>query len=193
MFTGVIHHIGTISACEKSGDWKIAISHDMDDTNVRIGDSVACNGACMTVIDKKPGRFTIQVSAESLKRTAPRWDVKQSVHLERPLRMGDTLDGHMVTGHVDGLATIISILPVNDSHRVELEAPAELAKFIASKGSVTLDGVSLTVNEVAGNRFTVNLIPHTWQVTHFHERVPGDTLNLEIDLIARYTARLLGK
>ncbi|MDX2074152.1 MAG: riboflavin synthase [Alphaproteobacteria bacterium] len=193
MFTGVIRHFGTVERCEKSGDWTIAVACDMPMGELRPGDSVACNGCCLTVTDMKGETFTANLSAETLRCTAPRWEAGSRLHLERAMRLGEALDGHMVSGHVDGLATLIEITPEKDSHRLELEAPAELAKFIAAKGSVALDGVSLTVNEVSGNRFTVNIIPHTWSVTGFRERNIGDMLNLEIDLIARYVGRLLGK
>jgi riboflavin synthase len=192
VFTGVIHHFGKVEKCAKSGDLRVTISHDFPD-KLRIGDSVSCNGACLTVVDEKPGIFAADISDETLRCTAPRWEAGNRLHLERALRLSDSLDGHLVTGHVDGLAKIINISKGGDSHRLSLEAPAEFAKFIAAKGSVTLDGVSLTVNEVTRSNFTVNIIPHTWQVTTFRERLVGDMLNLEIDLIARYTARLLGK
>lgn len=190
MFTGVIHHTGKIIACEKQGDWRITVACNVGD--VKIGDSIACNGCCLTVINIADA-LTFSVSHETLRCTAPRWEVGDTLHLERAMKLGDTLDGHMVSGHVDGLTTLLSITPEKDSHKLEFEAPAELARFIAAKGSVTLDGISLTVNEVNGNRFTVNIIPHTWQVTTFQERNICDTLNLEIDLIARYVGRLLGK
>ncbi len=193
MFTGVIHHFGTIIACEKSGDWRITVAHDLPEADLRIGDSIACNGACLTVIEKTPGHFAATLSAETLACTAPRWNLGERLHLERSLRLGETLDGHMVSGHVDGLATLRAITAHADSRVLELEAPEAFSRFIAAKGSVTLNGVSLTVNQVAGNRFFVNIIPHTWGVTNFHARTVGDTLNLEIDLIARYVARLLGK
>ena len=198
MFTGVIHHMGTIEACDKSGDWRITVASDLPADDLRVGDSVACNGCCLTIIDlpstKHQALSTLlfSLSPETLACTAPRWEVGNTLHLERALRLGDTLDGHMVSGHVDGLATLIAIAPEKDSHRLEFEAPKELAKFIAAKGSVTVDGISLTVNTVEGNRFTVNVIPHTWEVTTFRERAIGDRLNLEIDLIARYVQRLLG-
>lgn len=211
MFTGVIHHIGKIVTCEKQGDWRITVESDLPVGELNVGDSIACNGCCLTVIACHPagwrdqeslksptpqqvrGDITFSLSPETLRCTAPRWDAGTKLHLERAMKLGDTLDGHMVSGHVDGLATLISISPEKDSHKLELEAPAETAKFIAEKGSVTLDGISLTVNEVNDNRFTVNIIPHTWQATNFHTHKVGDTLNLEIDLIARYVGRLLGK
>ena len=192
MFTGVIHHLGTITEAQQQGDLTLTIAHDFG-APLTIGESIACNGACLTVISSSlipHPTFTTQLSAETLTHTAPRWKVGDKLHLERAMRLGDALDGHLVTGHVDGLATLISVTQEGGSHRLTLEAPDSLARFIAAKGSVTLDGISLTVNEVEGNRFGVNLIPHTWQVTTFAQRKPGDTLNLEIDLIARYVARL---
>lgn len=193
MFTGVIHHIGTIMSAEKKGDLVLTIRHSMKQDDVRIGDSIACNGCCLTVIDKKADIFSASLSEETLRCTASRWKKGDRVHLERALRMGDTLDGHMVSGHVDGLATILSIIPEAGSYRLEFEVSQALAAFIAAKGSVTLDGISLTVNSVNNNHFSVNIIPHTWEVTTFRERQIGDTLNLEIDLIARYVARLMEK
>lgn len=190
MFTGVIHHTGSIIAREERGDLRITVACDMED--IKIGDSVACNGCCLTVVDLSDG-LSFSLSPETLRCTAPRWDVGAKLHLERAMRLGDTLDGHLVSGHVDGLAKLLTITREQESHQLEFEAPTALAKFIAEKGSVALDGISLTVNNVAGSRFTVNMIPHTWEVTCFHERKIGDMLNLEIDLIARYVGRLLGK
>lgn len=191
MFTGVIHHIGTITKAEKNGDLQLTIAHDFSD--LKIGESIACNGACLTVTAFDTKSFTTQLSDETLRCTAPRWNVGDKLHLERALRMGDALDGHMVSGHVDGLATIKSITPASGSYTLTCEAPTALAKFIAEKGSITLDGISLTVNRVDGNQFSVNIIPHTWAVTTLSARKSGDALNLEIDLIARYAARLVGK
>ena len=155
------------------------------------GDSIACNGACLTVTEVHKDGFSTVLSDETLRCTAPRWNVGDTLHLEQAARLGDRLDGHLVSGHVDGLARITAITPAAESHTVELEAPPHLAKMIASKGSVTLDGVSLTVNTISGQRFTVNIIPHTWAVTSFSHRAIGDTINFEIDLIARYVARLM--
>lgn len=192
MFTGVIHHFGKITACDKAGDWRITVEHDLPDKDIKTGDSIACNGCCLTVIEKSGGRFSAQLSQETLDCTAANWDVGATLHLERAMRLGETLDGHMVSGHVDGLATLLSIAAEKDSHRLEFEAPQELSRFIAAKGSVALNGVSLTVNRVSSQRFTVNVIPHTWKVTGFSDLRAGDKVNLEIDLIARYAARLLG-
>jgi riboflavin synthase len=189
MFTGIINAIGTIEAAHKQGDLRVVVSCTWKD--LRIGESVAVSGACLTVVDAAHASF--DVSAETLARTTSRWNVGDKVNLERALKMGDALDGHMVTGHVDGIAKIISIQPDGDSHTLLLEAPAPFSRFIAEKGSVTLDGISLTVNKVEGAKFWVNIIPHTWAATTLHERKAGDMLNLEIDMIARYVARLMAK
>ncbi len=191
MFSGIITHLGTISAAEKKGDTRITVSCALAD--YRLGESIAINGACMTVVAFDAGSFSVDVSDESLSRTAPRWQVGQKVNLERSLTLGAPLDGHLVTGHVDGLAEIIAIEVVGGSHALTIEAPHELAHFLAEKGSVALDGVSLTVNKVEGRRFWVNIIPHTWQETTLSERKEGDVLNMEIDIIARYVAKMLNK
>ena len=187
MFTGIISAIGSIENAKQSGDLRIQVSCPWDD--VRIGESIAVNGACLTVVELGK-HIAFDLSAETISRTAPRWNTGDKVNLERALKMGDALDGHMVTGHVDGLATLETITPTGDSFKLTLAAPASLSRYIAEKGSVTLDGVSLTVNETNGNDFSVNIIPHTWQHTTLSLRKPGDTLNLEIDLIARYVERL---
>lgn len=193
MFTGIVTHTGIITSCEQRGDLRLGISCDWDDLTA--GESVAVNGVCLTVTgcDKNKRRFFVDVSAETLACTAPRWREGESVHLERALAVGDRLSGHMVTGHVDGIARIVEITPEGDSHVIDIEAPAPLARFIAAKGSVGLDGVSLTVNRVEGARFWVNIIPHTWAATTFKTRRPGDALNLEVDILARYAERLLQK
>lgn len=191
MFTGIITQVGKIESAEQKGDLRLRIAADF--TDYHLGESIACNGACMTVVESDGKGFSIDISAESLARTAPRWQVGEAVNLERALKAGDALDGHIVTGHVDGLAKIIDIQPVGGSHVLELEVEKELERYIAEKGSVTLDGVSLTVNKVDGRRFWVNIIPHTWQVTTLGKRKAGDVLNLEIDILARYVARMLQK
>lgn len=193
MFTGVIHHLGTITKRDQHDDVHITVATDLPKEDIGIGDSVACNGCCLTVIAADSHHLTFSLSNETLSCTAPRWQKGDVLHLERALRMGDTLDGHMVTGHVDGLATLTHIAEDAGSHRLTFSVPETLSRFIAAKGSVTLDGVSLTVNTVKNNEFSVNIIPHSWQVTTFQKRVIHDTINLEVDLIARYTARLLGK
>jgi len=189
MFTGIISSIGTILSSGQEGDLTVTISCPWED--LRIGESIACNGACLTVTHWQPGSFTVQLSAETTSRTAPRWNEGGLVNLERAVKLGDALDGHLVTGHIDGLAKLTQMTSQGGSHQLQLEAPPALSRFIAEKGSVTLDGVSLTVNKVDGQRFWVNIIPHTWQVTTLGKRQLGDVLNLEIDLIARYVERLL--
>jgi len=191
MFTGIINHIGTITAAKQQGDLRLRFACEFSD--LALGESVAVNGVCLTVVTTDTKSFAADLSGETLSRTTPRWQVGQKVNLERALKFGDPLSGHMVSGHVDGIATLQEIELNGDSHILALDAPAELARFIAEKGSVTLDGISLTVNKVENRRFWVNIIPHTWNVTTLHERQPGDVLNLEIDPIARYAERLLQK
>lgn len=199
MFTGIISSIGIIESADHQGDLKLKIACDFKPDTVATGASIAVNGACLTVVTKgllASGKtyFTATLSQETITRTVPdQWQKGKRVNLEQSLKMGDTLDGHMVTGHIDGLSTIRAITQTGDSRVVELEAPENLTRFIADKGAVTLDGVSLTVNQVKDNRFWVNIIPHTWNVTTLSERKVGDRLNTEIDLIARYVAKLLGK
>lgn len=189
MFTGIITSIGRITQAKQQGDLTVAITCPWNDLTA--GESIACNGTCLTITATDGATFTAQLSAETLARTAPRWAVSDPVNLERALKLGDTLDGHIVTGHVDGIATITSLTPSGDSMILCLEALPTLSRFIAEKGSVTLDGVSLTVNRVEGARFWVNIIPHTWQLTTLGNRKAGDALNLEIDILARYVARLM--
>ena len=163
--------------------------------NVRIGDSIAINGACMTVVEKTADTFKVDVSRESLSKTSG-LDQVGEVNLEKALALGDSLGGHLVSGHVDGIGTVIAFVPVAESHELVVEAPANLGKFLAYKGSVAVNGVSLTVNRVedvpTGCRFSINLIPHTVEVTALKHLKPGSKVNLEIDLIARYVERMLG-
>lgn len=192
MFTGIITDIGVVSSIEKNGDWHIGIKTAYDLTDVDMGASIACSGCCLTVVKKENDIFYVDVSAESLsKTTIGNWDVGTKINLERALKAGDELGGHIVSGHVDGLASLISVTPEGDSHRLIFDVADELAPFIAPKGSVALDGISLTVNEVSGNRFGVNIIPHTWRNTTLFTRKAGDQLHIEIDMLARYTARIL--
>ena len=191
MFTGIITHIGHITEAQMRGDLRLTIACDLG--HYRMGESIACNGACLTVVDSSSKSFTVELSQETIARTAPRWSAGQKINLERALKAGDALDGHIVTGHVDGLAKVVSVAEPGGSHVIECEVKKDLSLLIAEKGSVTLDGVSLTVNKVAGDRFWVNIIPHTWQVTTLGERRAGDVLNLEIDILARYVARMLQK
>ena len=199
MFTGIITSIGIIDTTEQQGDLRVKIICDFKPESLVAGESVACNGACLTVITKgflASGKtyFTATLSQETISRTVPgQWDKGSKLNLERSLKLGDTLDGHMVTGHIDGIATIRSITPVGDSTIMVVEIPENLSRFVAEKGSITLDGISLTVNQVQDNQVWVNVIPHTWNATTLAERKPGDRLNIEIDLIARYVARLMQK
>ena len=195
MFTGIITDVGEIVAIEERGDLRrlrIACAYDFE--TIAIGASIACSGACLTVVAKAAnGRteFEVDAAAETLARTTvAEWRVGHSVNLERALKIGDELGGHIVTGHVDGIAQVISRENFDGMARLAIEAPEALARFIAPKGSVTLDGVSLTVNEVEANRFGVLIIPHTLAVTTLGSRGPGDLLNIEVDLMARYAARL---
>jgi riboflavin synthase len=194
MFTGIITDVGSIRQIEKRGDTHIAITTHYDVGAIDIGASIACSGVCLTVVDKGAGSdrwFAVTASGETLaKTTLGGWKAGDPVNLERPLRLGDELGGHIVAGHVDGVAEILEIRAEGESSRMTFEAPAELARFIAPKGSVSLDGVSLTVNEVDGARFGVNIIPHTQNVTNFGRAKPGGRVNLEVDLLARYVARL---
>lgn len=195
MFTGIVTDLGQVRAInKKSGDTRIELATRYRTADVAIGASICCSGACLTVIDKGPDWFAVQASAETLARTTlGAWREGTPVNLERALRAGDELGGHLVTGHVDGVGTVLRRAAEGESLRLVFQAPAELARFIAPKGSITVDGVSLTVNEVEGASFGVNVIPHTQQVTTLGSLKPGDRVNLEIDLIARYVARLLEK
>jgi riboflavin synthase len=192
MFSGIVDHIGTLESSEARGDTRIAVACDFK--NLVLGESIAVNGVCLTVVESLKNGFLADVSAETLRCTAPSgWKKWASVNLERALKMGDAISGHMVTGHVDGVAKLLEVTPSGDSHVLGFEAPKPLAKFIAEKGSVTLDGVSLTVNKVEGSRFWVNIIPHTQTRTTLGKKQPGDVLNLEVDIIARYVERLAQK
>jgi riboflavin synthase len=194
MFTGIVTDLGKIRAIEKRGDTRIEIETSYDTDDIDIGASIACSGPCLTVIEKGRGWFAIEASAETLDKTAlGDWAVGTTVNLERAMRIGDELGGHIVSGHVDAVASIVDMQPEGDSVRFTFEAPQAFAKYIAPKGSVCLDGVSLTVNEVQGNRFGVNIISHTQGETTFGSRQVGDRINMEIDTIARYVARILGK
>jgi riboflavin synthase len=171
----------------------LTIATAFDTSAIALGASIACSGACLTVVATEAGEFSVQASAETLACTTIReWNEGTPVNLEKSLRVGDELGGHLVSGHVDGIARIVERRPEAESVRFVFEAPDGLGRFIAPKGSIALDGVSLTVNEVSGTRFGVNIIPHTLACTNFEEARPGQRMNLEIDLIARYVARLLG-
>ncbi len=193
MFTGLVQDVGTVRAIEDIGaDRRITIETGMDLKTVSVGASIACSGCCLTAIEIIENAFIADVSIESLSKTIiEQWDVGMRVNIEPSLRLGDEMGGHIVSGHVDGLAVLDSLEEDGESFRLKLSVPDELARYIAPKGSVTLDGISLTVNDVDGNVFGVNIIPHTWSSTTLHLRQAGDTLNLEIDMLARYVARQL--
>ena len=195
MFTGIITDIGTIRSIEQKGDLRLTIGCDYDLDTVDLGASIACSGACLTVVDKGGDWFAVDVSQETVSKTAPGlWDEGARLNLERALRVGDELGGHIVTGHVDAVATVVRAEEVGGSIDLSIEAPRALGGGIAPKGSISLDGVSLTVNEVedAGDatRFTINLIPHTADHTTLGGIAAGRKLNLEIDVLARYLKRM---
>ena len=192
MFTGIIMDVGRVRRVAPGGDARLEIETALELGSIALGASIACSGPCLTVTGKGAGWFAVTVSAETVSRTTlGAWQPGTPVNLERALRLGDELGGHLVTGHIDGIATLLQEGPEGDSRRWVVEAPPELARFIASKGSVALDGVSLTVNEVEGSRFGVNLIPHTLTHTTFGSMRAGARLNLAIDLLARYLPRLV--
>ena len=193
MFTGIISDIGEVTA--RAGG-RFAVRCGYDPASIALGASIACDGACLTavkVVSAANGcMFEVDVSNETLARTTlAGWDVGTRLNLERALKAGDELGGHLVSGHVDGVATLADVRPDGESRRLTLEVPAELARYVAAKGSVALDGISLTVNEVTATRFGVNVIPHTLTHTTLGAKKPGDRLNLEADLLARYVARLM--
>ncbi|MGX0902744.1 riboflavin synthase [Roseovarius sp. MBR-79] len=191
MFTGIITDIGRIARIERRGDMRARLGTGYDTGRIDIGASIACDGVCLTVVALGADWFEVDISAETLSKTnLGDWAEGGRVNLERALRVGDELGGHIVSGHVDGLAEVIGRREEGDSTRLTFRAPASLARFIAPKGSVALNGTSLTVNEVSGDTFGVNLIPHTQTVTTWGEVAEGDRVNLEIDTLARYVARL---
>jgi riboflavin synthase len=195
MFTGIVTDVGKVRHVEKRGDTHIVIATKFDVSGIDIGASIACSGACMTVVDKGSAKdrwFAFTASGETLsKTTLGSWKAGDAVNLERPMRVGDEFGGHIVTGHVDAVAEIVAAKPEGESLRLTFEVPKKFARFVAPKGSVALDGVSLTVNDVDGARFGVNIIPHTQKVTTFGRARPGMKVNFEADLMARYVARLV--
>jgi len=191
MFTGIVTDLGTIVSLDQQGDLRARIQTGYDTAGIDMGASIASDGVCLTVVDLGPDWYDVQISAETVNMTnVGAWTVGKRVNLERALKVGDELGGHIVSGHVDGVAEVISIVDEGDSTRVQMRAPDDLARFIASKGSVALNGTSLTVNEVQGNIFGINFIPHTKEVTTWGDVALGDAVNLEIDTLARYVARL---
>ena len=192
MFTGIISAIGRIDDIQKPGDWRLKITTPWDCAKIDLGASIACSGVCLTVVERDADWFAVEVSAESLSRTTiGTWQAGTQINLERALRLGDELGGHIVSGHVDGLAIIEQITRSGDSHELKISVPDALSKFIAEKGSVSLDGISLTVNAIEGSRFGVNIIDHTWGHTTLGHSTIGQHLNLEIDMLARYVSRLI--
>jgi riboflavin synthase len=195
MFTGIITDIGTIRNAEQRGDLRLVIGCGYDMAGVDLGASIACSGPCLTVVDKGEDWFAVDVSAETLSRTAPgMWSEGARLNLERPLRVGDELGGHIVTGHVDGIGEVTEAVAEGGSRRITVRAPREAGAYIAPKGSIAIDGVSLTVNEVRDSSdsttFTLNIIPHTADHTTLGSLEPGARVNLEIDVLARYLQRL---
>ena len=192
MFTGIITDIGRIRAIEQRGDTRLTVETAYDTGSIDLGASVSHSGACLTVVDKGPGWFAVEASAETLARTTlGDWQEGTRINLERAMKVGDELGGHIVSGHVDGIGRVLERYEDARSWRFRFEAPEGLARYIARKGSVCIDGVSLTVNEVEGARFGVNIIPHTLSHTTLGARAVGDRVNLEVDLVARYLERLL--
>ena len=200
MFTGIVTDLATVRAIVPEGagrDRRFEIATAFDMAGISIGASIACSGPCLTVIEKGPGWFAVEASAETLARTTlGDWRIGTRINLERSLAMGDELGGHIVTGHVDGVGTVLGICPEGDSRRIGFAVSGDLAPYLAPKGSITIDGVSLTVNEVADEpdgscRFGINIIPHTLTHTTLGDRKPGDRGNLEVDLFARYVALLM--
>lgn len=199
MFTGIVTDVGEVTRIDENGDTRFVIATVYDTARVDIGASIACAGVCLTVVDKgaapqgseKPYWFAVDASGETLGCTSlGGWRAGTRVNLERALKVGDEIGGHIVSGHVDGVGQVVAISPDGDSLRYQFEVPKDLAKFIAPKGSITVEGVSLTVNEVEDNVFGVNIIPHTQSVTSLGDLSVGDAVNLEIDVLARYVARL---
>ncbi|MGB0608726.1 MAG: riboflavin synthase [Paracoccaceae bacterium] len=200
MFTGIVTDIGEIIELEQRGDLRARIKTAYPTADIALGASIACDGVCLTVIELGDDWFEVEISAETISKTiigypgqnrkSVAWHIGRNVNLERALRVGDELGGHIVSGHVDGVAQIVQLEVVGDSTEVLLEAPKELAKYIAIKGSVTLNGTSLTVNKVDGNCFGINFIPHTKTVTTWGQMELGDAVNIEVDTLARYVDRL---
>lgn len=191
MFTGIVTDIGRVRTVEETArDRRYEIETAWDTSGIDLGASISHAGCCLTVTEKGPGWFAVEVSGETLsKTTLGDWREGHPVNLERAAKLGDELGGHIVSGHVDGLGRVVSVTPEGGSHRIDIAATAPLHRYIAAKGSITVDGVSLTVNAVEGEVFGLNIIPHTWQATTLGALKPGDAVNLEIDMLARYLAR----
>jgi riboflavin synthase len=196
MFTGIITDVGTVRSAEQRGDLRLVVDTRYDTATIVLGASIACSGVCLTVVDKGAGWFAVDVSGESVRRTAAgHWSAGQALNLERALKVGDEIGGHIVTGHVDGVGQIAALVPEGDSQRVAIRVGADLAPYLAAKGSVTLDGISLTVNSVEDEAngsalIAVNIIPHTAQMTSWGTLSVGQDINVEIDVLARYLGRM---
>ncbi len=193
MFTGIVQDRGWVRGVDKTrGDLRLEIETSLDLAPVPLGASICCSGCCLTVVEKTKDSFFVDVSAETLSKTAlGEWKEGTHVNLEPSLKLGDELGGHFVFGHVDAVVKLLESTPEGGSHRLTIELPDALARYVAPKGSVSLDGVSLTVNEVGANSFGVNIIPHTWEKTTLGVKKPGEAFNMEIDMLARYVARAL--
>lgn len=193
MFTGLVQHIGKIRSIDKSsGDLKFEIETDMNMSEVQMGASICCSGCCLTVVDKTENSFSVDVSNETLsKTTLGAWEVMTRVNLEPSLKVGDEMGGHFVSGHIDSCAQILSIEQDAGSRRIKVSIPEGMSLYIAAKGSITIDGISLTVNKVCDTSFNVNIIPHTWDNTTLSDRNIGDDVNIEIDMLARYVRRMI--
>src|SRR6185503_19031420 len=197
MFTGIVTDVGTVRSAEQRGDLRLVIATGYDLDTVELGASIACSGACLTVVDKGEDWFAVDLSGETVSKTAAEyWREGSRLNLERPLRLGDEIGGHIVTGHVDAIGTVVGICPEGDSKRIGISVPPALGPMIAAKGSVALDGVSMTVNDVrdgedGATHFSVNVIPHTAQHTTLGDLAQGRQLNVEVDVLARYIARML--
>lgn len=195
MFTGIITNVGTIERVEQRGDLRVVVNTAYDTATIDLGASIACSGVCLTVVDKGPGWFAVDVSGESVSRTAQgQWSAGKRLNLERAMKLGEEMGGHIVTGHVDGVAEVIDVRADGDSKRIAIRLPRDLAPFVAAKGSITVDGVSLTVNTVDdaadGTHFSVNIIPHTQAVTTLGAIEASQPVNIEIDVLARYLKRM---
>ena len=192
MFTGIITDIGELISLDKQGDWQLRIKTHWNTKDIDIGASIACSGICLTVLDRNGDYFDVSASMETVSiTTLQTWQLGKKINLERALRVGDELGGHIVSGHVDGIITLSEIKPDNDSYRLKFLIDDKFKGLIASKGSVCIDGISLTVNSVTDSSFDVNIISHTWNETAIGNCVVGDAVNLEIDMLARYVSRLL--
>jgi riboflavin synthase len=197
MFTGIVTDVGTVRSAEQRGDLRLQIATGYDTATIDLGASIACSGVCLTVVDKGEDWFAVDVSGETVSRTAgDHWREGSKINLERSLRLGDEIGGHIVTGHVDAVATVVGTCPEGDSVKIGLSVPRELGPMIAKKGSIALDGVSLTVNDVreaedGSTHFSVNIIPHTAHETTLGEIAAGQQLNVEVDVLARYIDRMM--